>query len=43
MLEERLNMYAPYLQLKRNEMMGMETDSLNIDTVSGFTSNIIVQ
>ena len=43
MLEERLNMYAPYLQLKRNEIMSMEMDSLNIDTVSGFTSNIIVQ
>jgi Na+-transporting NADH:ubiquinone oxidoreductase subunit C len=41
MLSERLNMYSPYLELKRNELMSLDT--LNIDTVSGFSSNIIVQ
>jgi Na+-transporting NADH:ubiquinone oxidoreductase subunit C len=43
MLSERLNMYSPFLESKRNEIMSLETDSLMVDTVYGFSSNIIVQ
>lgn len=43
MLSERLDMYSPFLESKRNEIMSLETDSLMVDTVYGFSSNIIVQ
>ena len=43
MLSERLNMYSPFLESKRNEIMSLEMDSLMVDTVYGFSSNIIVQ
>ncbi len=43
MLSERLNMYSPFLESKRNEIMSLETDSLMVDTVYGFSSNIILQ